>query len=375
METRLSQGRPAGRRTGTAHNDGRKRTVRILHITECYDGGVGHALNTRVNATPEFEHFLLWSGLDDPLKCEGFTQADELPGGFIHRVRAVRSTIRKIKPDVIHAHSSWAGVYTRIAPLSVPVAYEPHGFKFNDPTLSRPMRLALRRAEGMLAHRTSVFGTLSLQEDRLVSSLASQARKIRIPNTPTVPKAPIAEAFKGVATKVVMSGRIVPLKGPDFFAEVATQVKESSAHLEAVWIGDGDEQCKAILHSAGVRITGWLRAEQIVQELTNAVYVHSSGSEGFPLSVLDAAARRIPIVVRRIPAFAGTHVAQADTPSAVATAVTRLSVPGEAQDHAVEVSNELLRGHDTKALHDSLVVLYNYACSRGSQTHIEGGEL
>ncbi|MDN5996512.1 glycosyltransferase [Acidipropionibacterium jensenii] len=335
--------------------------MKVLHITECYDGGVGHALDTRVRATPELEHFLMWSGLDDPADNCDFSEVMQLPDGLLARVRAVRATVKRIQPDVVHAHSSWAGVYARIAPLSVPVVYEPHCFKFDDPDLHPVARLAFRAAERVLARRTRVFGSLSSHEDFLARSLGSHVRTVRIPNVPTVPIAGPGSSFHGSATKAVMIGRIAAQKDPQFFADVAAVIGSAAHPLESVWIGDGTDEGKALLRDAGVRVTGWLSPESIVNELHNAVYVHSARYEGFPLSILDAAAQRIPIVARCIPPLEEIDIAKAVTPSEVAALALALAEPGAAQDRAIKVSTELLDKYNVQGLHDALTRLYEMA--------------
>ena len=332
--------------------------MRILHVTECYGGGVGHALNTRVRATPEYEHHLLWCGDEDPDEYEGFTGARRLPHGFARRVRAVRDEVRRLRPDVVHAHSSWAGVYTRVLPVDAPVVYEPHCFKFDDPSLGPLIAAAFRTAERVLTPRTRRFGTLSPHEDALVRSLSRRALTVRIPNVPTVPMSEKPGDLAAAARKAVMIGRIAPQKDPAFFAEVAQVLRNAPAPLEPVWVGDGDEQATALLRAAGVRVTGWLQPAQIAEELDGAVYVHSARYEGFPLSVLDAAARHIPIVARRIPPLADTGILQADTPKALADLALAAAGPGEARRRALATSDALLIAFSTSKLHGALNTLY-----------------
>lgn len=335
--------------------------VRILHIAECYDGGVGHALDTRVAATPEYEHHLLWSGMDDPEVQPGFTSTRPLPTGTAARMRAVRRAVRSLRPDIVHAHSSWAGVYARAQELSAPVVYEPHCFKFDDPSLGPTVAMALRNAERLLAIHTKAFGTLSGHEDALARSLSKHARTVRIPNVPSVP--PIQEAPDpcSSAHKVVMIGRIAPQKDPSFFARVARCLRSTSPDLEPVWVGDGDELGRSCLIEAGVRVTGWLPPEGIVSELLNSVYVHSAKYEGFPLSILDAAACRIPIIARRIPPLADTNIMQANTPEEIAGLARLISIPGEERLKALRTSASLLTVHNTDGLHDALCLLYQTA--------------
>lgn len=335
--------------------------LRVLHVTECYGGGVSRAIDSLVHATPEYEHHLLWDGDEDPEKHGRFISIRRLPKGLIRRVRVVRDQVQRLRPDIVHAHSSWAGVYTRILPLRTPVVYEPHCFKFDDPNLGNAVSAALRTAERLLAPRARLFGTLSPHEDALVHSLSGRARTVRIPNVPSVPIIEKKDNLETVARKAVMIGRIVSQKDPAFFAKVAQILRGVPTPLEPVWVGDGDEDAKKLLRAAGVRVTGWLQPAQVADELDNAVYVHSACYEGFPISVLDAAARHIPIVARRIPSLAGIAILQARTPEELANLAITVSAPGEQRQRALAISNSLLTAFSVEKLHEALTTLYTAA--------------
>ena len=116
--------------------DGTKRPLRILHVTECFGAGVGRAVKLRAQALPQAEHHLLWTGEETPTSSQ-WASTTELPASDLSRIRATALTTRQVNPDIVHAHSSWAGVYARVGVFGRPVVYEPHCFKFDDPSLRR----------------------------------------------------------------------------------------------------------------------------------------------------------------------------------------------------------------------------------------------
>jgi hypothetical protein len=82
---------------------------------------------------------------------------------------------------------------------------------------------------------------------------------------------------------------------------------------------------EAILTEAGVRLTGWVGNDVLQDELDRAwLYLHTSRSEGFPLSLLDAAARDVPIIVRPIAAFDGFDLRTVQTVDDVIDLFTQL---------------------------------------------------
>ena len=137
--------------------DGTKRPLRILHVTECFGAGVGRAVKLRAQALPQAEHHLLWTGEETPASSQ-WASTTELPASDLSRIRATTLTTRQVNPDIVHAHSSWAGVYARVGVFGRPVVYEPHCFKFDDPSLRRPVSGAFRLAERLLMARTATAG-------------------------------------------------------------------------------------------------------------------------------------------------------------------------------------------------------------------------
>ena len=55
------------------------------------------------------------------------------PLKVIAKVRAIRQEIKKINPDILYCHSSFAGVLGRMAAIGLhcKVVYNPHGWAFN----------------------------------------------------------------------------------------------------------------------------------------------------------------------------------------------------------------------------------------------------
>lgn len=290
--------------------------MKVLHVTECYAGGVSRAMNT-LAAIYAGEHHLLWSGEDAP--HEAFTSSQRMPDGLLERIRSVRLAVTQIKPDIVHAHSSWAGVYARVLPLGVPVAYEPHCFVFDDPKRPAYLRAAYWAAESALSVNSKVTIALTPHEARLAKRLRPLNRVRELPNVATIDLSHTPSATAGSGSPrftVSMVGRVARQKDPEYFAEVAVLARRAGASWRFVWIGDGtDAAARAVLAKAGVEITGWLDGAELVEALAESdVYLHSASYEGFPLSVLDAAALEVPIVVRDVSCFEGFDLTKATTP-------------------------------------------------------------
>ncbi|TQJ29699.1 glycosyltransferase [Microbacterium sp. SLBN-146] len=318
--------------------------TRVLHVVECYDAGVGRAVDRWITLSPQHEHHLLWEGLQSPDDVEGVMSHLRMPAGFLARIRAVRQMVNGIHPDVVVAHSSWAGVYTRARSVDAPVLYAPHAYKFEDPLQHPLLRAAYRGAEGILAKRTYATITLTPREDALARSLDQQARTLRVPNASTLAPGASHRPSDRVDNTIAMIGRISPQKSPDFFLEVASRVREQNTDAHFVWAGDGDVGLRNQLEASGVEVTGWLKGKQLRDFLERPfVYFHSAGYEGFPLSVLDAAAFGHPVIVRDIPAFDGLDLWRCESTSSAARAILSVLERGSGHRRAASAAESLVK--------------------------------
>jgi glycosyltransferase involved in cell wall biosynthesis len=92
----------------------------------------------------------------------------------------------------------------------------------------------------------------------------------------------------------VMVGRITQEKGPQVFAEAASQTG-----CEAVFIGDGDKNDEVRRLCPSAKITGWLSRDEVTRRLRSAraVVFPSLLYETEGLAVLEAAAVGVPAIV------------------------------------------------------------------------------
>lgn len=337
-----------------------RRLLRVLHVVECYEGGVGRAVRNLVQATPGIEHHLLFhEEAGEGLDVEGFRSARRLPASQWARVREVRRAVARTRPDVVHAHSSWAGVYARVVRAGRPVVYQPHGFAHVQPRRSPLSRFVFGLAERLLARRTSAFVAVSPAEARDARALG-RAQVLTVHNLPTVPVAPQRAGGPGAGpVTVVMLGRLCTEKDPGFFADVAAALRDAQVAARLVWLGDGEAGFRATLEAAGVDVTGWLSPVEVTERLDAAdLYLHSSSTEGFPLAVLDAAARDVPVLVRDIAAFRETPLPRVGSAGEAATEIRRFLEDASARAAAQSATRQVLRDASPEAVAEELATVY-----------------
>jgi glycosyltransferase involved in cell wall biosynthesis len=269
---------------------GEREALRVLHVVQKYSSGVGSAIAQYTHSLPDLEHHLLsGTAVDaegDLAQQAGFAGTHRMVGSPLARIRRIREVVAELRPDVVHAHSSHGGAFTRLAVRAGRnrIVYTPHCYAFERRDVRWPARAAFRMAEAALAFNTSVFAACSPREAALSERLSS-APVVLVPN-------------------VVGGGRISPQKDPEFFAGAVRALRREEPALRAVWLGDGEPAMRAALEQAGVEVTGWLPSSGVLAELGAAdLYLHSALWEGFPLMVAEAVALGVPTLVRPVPSF------------------------------------------------------------------------
>lgn len=317
------------------------RTLRLLHVVESLGGGVTSVLRDHIRLTPEHEHHLLvreraQAGTGETLSPY-VASTTTLPASPAAAVRAVARAAARLRPDIVHAHSSLAGLYVRTAPRSPGAAlvYTPHCYAFERRDVSRAVRAAFLTAEKALARRTDAVLAVSPREAALARRLAPARAVHLVVNGVEV----MADQTRGAGggSGVVTAGRVVAQKDPGFFAAAACASAREHPGTPWTWLGGGDPTLCQELTAAGVEVSGWLPRHEVLRRMASAsVYVHTAGWEGCPVTLLEAAALGLPVVARDIPALADLGLpALAADPEGLAGAVARLQ---DSAAHAVAVA-------------------------------------
>ncbi len=117
--------------------------MKILHIAEPYDGGVICYLTMLLPRLEQLgvQQYFICSKECDKEKFERFVDGVEQvdlrrslsPIYLIRIIYKIRRLISNFSPDILYCHSSFAGVFGRIAAIGLKckVVYNPHGWAFN----------------------------------------------------------------------------------------------------------------------------------------------------------------------------------------------------------------------------------------------------
>jgi glycosyltransferase involved in cell wall biosynthesis len=247
------------------------------------------------------------------------------PLGLIELVRLCR----RLRPDIVHANSSKAGILGRLAAkiAGVPVRiFTVHGWAFAQyHGLAATLYLWLDR---LVRPLTTSFICVSEQTRNagLAARTCGRDSTTVIPNAVDVAAAPRA-ALDGDPPRVVSVGR---LKEPKDFVGLVRALAKVHAPFSAAIIGEGPDRPHVEAAAGSVELLGE-RTDVLAQLAASDIFVLWSNSEGMPMSVAEAMAVGLPIVasaVGGIPELVedgvtGVLVAKGDE-AALSTALNRL---------------------------------------------------
>lgn len=198
----------------------------------------------------------------------------------------VKKIVKNVQPDIIHLHSSKAGVIGRVAldGRKIPMYYTPHGYSFLMQNYKPMERMLFRAIESVCARRACT--TISCSEGEHQETLKLTKHATYVNNGINIDK--LQELVNEIATTdhpftVFTLGRICYQKNPLFFNQIALAMPK----IKFIWIGDGE--LRKELTAPNIEVMGWTsRKKALEASLRSDVFLLTSLWEGLPISLLEA---------------------------------------------------------------------------------------
>ncbi|MCL1889276.1 MAG: glycosyltransferase [Desulfovibrionaceae bacterium] len=288
--------------------------LHVLHVIEAFGGGALTALLCLCqSARQEIRHSIA-HGLR-PETPPDFARMFS-PDTRFHGIRMRRvihfmkdsaalweliALIRACKPDIVHCHSSKAGVLGRLAAriCSVPSVYTPHGYSFLRTDIAKTEKQFYRAVEWIFSRIGDAIAACGDEEYALARALGVPERDVRL-----IRNAVDCDALNAVAPYdwnlqlpvAGICGRFTMQRRPDLFLALAERLQSDTAW---VWIGGADEQ-RAL--PVFIKMTPWLLREEALARVAGLdIYVQTSSWEGLSYGILEAMALGKPVVACDIP--------------------------------------------------------------------------
>lgn len=339
--------------------------LRICHvITRLELGGAQDNTLTTVESLPDdrYETFLISGpgGMLDARARDRLGPRCQFIPSLVRPVCPIRDTLafcalkrlfRAGRYDIVHTHSSKAGVLGRLAARAagVPIViHTAHGWGFHDGQWA-PVRQLFAACERVAARSTDRIVAVSDATSRKgLSAGIGRAEQYVVIRSGIDPR-PYQTPADAVDLKrklnldparpiVLMPACLKPQKSPLDFIEVAAKVKPSVPSAQFVLAGDGDlrpaveERIRRLDVRDSVRLMGW-RSD--IADLLRAsdLLALTSRWEGLPRVFLEAIAAGVPIVATSVDG----------APEAIADGVNGyLASPGDTSGMARRISELLL---------------------------------
>ena len=283
--------------------------MRVLHVAESAQGGVGSYLaflaplqiatlgreNVRILAPREHLH-QLGASADG---ATGYHRGARSIPALLRLAAALREEVRRRRPDIIHAHSTFAGLVARLlhgGRGGPRVVYCPHGWAF-DMEGSAARRRALGLLERWLSRRCDAVVAVSAHEQRQALGVGvDPARVALVPNgAPDTAGAAGAAAWDGPRLRVLFVGRLDRQKGLDVLLEA---VRPLAATVDVRVVGAAVADAPALAAPlAHVTFLGWRTPDEIAAQMAAAdVVAAPSRWEAFGLVAIEAMRAGRPVI-------------------------------------------------------------------------------
>ncbi|MDO5635877.1 MAG: glycosyltransferase [Myroides sp.] len=293
--------------------------MKVVHVIEALGGGVytyfkglSHFMGQE-DVTQKIETFIIYSAKRKEIIPENIRQEfsknvtmieldmerEFNPSKDLKATFQLRNLFLELKPDVIHLHSSKAGVIGRWANFltfkKIPVFYTPHGYAFLRLDISNKKRSFYKFVE---QYTQMFFGGTTIACGDTEFEIAKSMGKSRLVRNgidfPMISKKHISNKNEILTFGIV--GRITAQKNPKLFNEIALRYP----NFNFIWIGDGELRNE--ITAKNIQITGWFYNTEDVYSWINKtdVFLQTSLWEGLPLAVLEAMALQKPIVAKNV---------------------------------------------------------------------------
>ena len=257
---------------------------------------------------------------------------------------AIIKVLRKFKPDIIHTHTSKAGLFGRVLSLLVaPSGKRVHTFHGHLLVgYFSPIKLAIVKAFekslGLITHKFIAMGT-QVRDDLVAVGIGKTSKfAVLFPGLakPVFPDREQARGNLGLSgnkTYCTFVGRLTQIKRPDRVLEVAALVAKQNSDIEFLVVGDGDlaQDMKSKSQTLDLPITflGWRQDIPSILKASDIALL-TSDNEAVALTLIEATQAGIPVVT---------------TPA------------GSVRDVAIDGENGFVTGFSSRELADAVLKL------------------
>jgi len=293
--------------------------MKILQVTEALEGGILGSISQLCNGLSERGHqvFLAYSKRPEtPDNLHAYFNKEIVLfevklNREINLFKDIKGLInfyflfKKVQPEIIHLHSSKAGVLGKLSSIIYGkkhrVFYSPRGLSFLQSNESQIKLRFYKTIEKIMSNINATTVACSESEKDEINFHLNCKNLVLIENAiPTDIIFPKSHNDNDIII-IGTSGRLCYQKDPELFLKIVKKInclnKQINKDIKFIWVGDG-QFYKNELQAAGVEVTGWLQRSEVLRTISKFdIYLQTSKWEGMPISVIESQVAGIPAVV------------------------------------------------------------------------------
>lgn len=291
--------------------------MRVMHICEYAKGGVATYLNTIFSRDGEqgIDNYMVLSDYKSehmwnlPQEKVQYYNYRRSVWSLFPAILKINRCIKKLNPDVIYCHSTWAGLLGRFSYLfcrkRIKIIYNAHGWSFNM-NITGWKKHIYASIERILATVTDkIINESEYELNSAVNSGLPRNKMTMIYNGISPEKITVNEKAEMCTDKInlLFVGRFDPQKGVDFLLKVFDEHADELKHIH-LWVvgdsvvsdGEGIEKKKL----DNITFLGWIPYDklQAYYEACDAVIMPSRW-EAFGLVAIEAMKYGKPIIASK----------------------------------------------------------------------------
>lgn len=278
--------------------------IKVLHVGEYVQGGVATYISTLLNH-PEYPD------VDDYLICADKNSETnwEIPSDHIqyypyHRslmqipkaMSAIRKAFKRIKPDVIYCHSTWAGLFVRFPMLfggkTCRVIYNAHGWAFLRDTAEWKRKVYAGVERILQGQADKIINVSKYEYNAAIRYGLKKNNQTVIYSGISPEKGKVDSQVKLPLGKInlLFVGRFDPQKGLDLLLEAFNSCQRQDLHLTIIGdnvVGGGVKIEKK--NTDRVTFLGWIPHDKLASYYSACdVVIMPSRWEAFGLVAIEA---------------------------------------------------------------------------------------
>lgn len=227
----------------------------------------------------------------------------------IYALFQLRKIIKYEKPDIVHLHSSKAGILGRLATykLGTKVIFTVHGWSFTEGINSKSKKMLFRIIEKVVAPLTTCFICVS-EYDRKIGLKYGVLKKdynIKVIHNgaPEAGKKVTKKDISKRPVKFIMTARFSPQKDQETLIRAFSHITKKDFQLLFVGAGPTLSENKQLVNKLNleenISFVGF-KANVIPYLLDSDVYILSTKYEGLPISIIEAMSCGLPIIATNV---------------------------------------------------------------------------